>query len=612
MVPRGPDGGSVTAVQGSDNFDALLGARRLAIIDPSSAGHQPFCDHHRGNVVVYNGMIYNYRELRRDLEAAGERFESACDTEVVLRAYGRYGAECVSRLQGMFAFALWDAGRQMLVIARDRIGIKPLYYSIQSNRFLFASQLKTLLASGLIPVDLSSAGIESFLSFGAVREPGTILKSVEALPAAHYGSWSRDGLRLHEYWTPPRAGISGATDPTATQMKHVLDRSVERHLVSDAPVGVFLSGGLDSSLVAGLADRHKSRLKTVSIQFAEEEFSEASYQHLVASHLHSDHEDVQLGAQDLLKDLPAIFDAMDQPTFDGVNTYAVSRAASDVGLKVALSGLGADELFDGYGTVRRMKALVASRRILPPPLQRAASSVAGGALSGTKGKKVRAWLSGEFPADASYDLLRRLFLPDEVRFLSRSSSTGPGTYIARPPDAGLHHWLSVADLTHNLRNTQLRDTDAMSMAHGLEVRVPFLDDNFVDWSLTHFANGHVLTKELLGKAAVGIVPQAVLARRKRPFELPISPWLRGPLRREVTTAFSNLPDSLETHLRSIALERVWEDFLAGRAHWMRPWALYALSSWVRSCEGLKSRNSDGGARTYVTAGREAKTPSPPS
>jgi asparagine synthase (glutamine-hydrolysing) len=589
MAPRGPDGGRVAACPGSDNFDALLGARRLAIIDPSSAGDQPFVDRQRGNVVVYNGMIYNYRELRRELEGAGESFESACDTEVLLRAYGRYGVDCLSHLQGMFAFAVWDAATQQLLLARDRIGIKPLYYSVLSGRLLFASQLKTLVASGLIPPDLSPEGIESFLSFGAVHEPATILEHVEALPPAHYALWSRDGFRLHAHWEPPEATTTPNTrgDPTPAELEQQLDLAVDRHLLSDAPAGVFLSGGLDSSVVAGLADRHAPRLKTVSVRFEESRFSEAPYQRLVAERLGSDHAEVQLTAGELLQDLPSIFEAMDQPTVDGINTYTVSRAARDVGLKVALSGLGADELFDGYGTVRRMKLLEASRR-LPGPLQKAAAIAAGAALSHSKGKKAKAWLSGELPANASYELLRRRFLPNEVRRLSQSAAPRPAPYASRTfTDQPIRHWVSVAELAYNIRNTVLPDTDSMSMAHGLEVRVPFLDDNVVDWSLTHAANGATLTKRFLGEAAAAVLPQAVLTRRKHPFEVPISSWLHGPLRGEVTDVLlSDIPRGLEGHLRVDAVEDVWNGFLAGREHWMHPWALYALSSWVRSCEGL--------------------------
>jgi asparagine synthase (glutamine-hydrolysing) len=588
MLPRGPDGGGLAVYPGGDNFEGLLGARRLAIIDPSPAGDQPFVDRQRGNAVVYNGMIYNYRELRRELEAGGERFESACDTEVLLRAYGRYGVDCLSRLQGMFAFAIWDGARQELLLARDRIGIKPLYYSVLSGRLLFASQLKTLVASGLVPADLSAEGIDSFLAFGAVHEPATILDRVEAIPSGHYALWSRDGLRLRSYWTPPEPGTVPASraDPTPAELERQLDLAVARHLLSDAPAGVFLSGGLDSSVIAGLADRHAARLKTVSVRFEEGEFSEAPYQRLVAERLGSDHAEVQLTGEELLKDLPEVFEAMDQPTVDGINSYTVSRAAHDAGLKVALSGLGADELFDGYGMVRRMRLLEASRR-LPRPLQKAAAVAAGAALSGSKGHKARAWLSGELPAGASYELLCRCFLPNELSRLTRSVAPVPSPYPQRTfTDRPIRHWESVTALTNNIRNTVLPDTDSMSMAHGLEVRVPFLDDNIVNWSLTHAATGATLTKRFLGDAAAAFVPQAVLARRKQPFAVPLSTWLHGPLRLEVANAFSNIPDRLEDRVRPEAVQRVWERFLARRTPGGHAWALYALMSWVRSCELL--------------------------
>ena len=449
MIPRGPDDGSVVSHTSENSFDALLGARRLAIIDPSSAGHQPFVDRQRGNVLVYNGMIYNYRELRKELENAGERFESACDTEVVLRAYGRYGVDCISRLHGMFAFAVWDPEGHELLIARDRIGIKPLYYSIVAGRLLFASQVKTLVASGILPPNLSSEGIASFLAFGAVHEPATILEQVKALPPGSFGLWSREGFRLGSYWSPPepepsRVGShsSGSGSPSTAELEKCLDGAVARHLVSDAPAGVFLSGGLDSSVVAGLANRHAAQLKTVSVQFEEDRFSEAPYQRLVAKHLGSNHVEVRLTAEKLLTDLPSIFEAMDQPTVDGVNSFTVSRAARDAGLKVALSGLGADELFNGYGMVGRMKALEASRRF-PRAIQRGAGHAARVFLSRSKGRKAEAWLSGELPPGASYELLRRVFLPGEVRLLSCSAEAGSAPHIAGPiTEPKLAYWVA--------------------------------------------------------------------------------------------------------------------------------------------------------------------------
>lgn len=584
MLPRGPDDDGMIAV--SNGIEAVLGSRRLAIIDPSPAGHQPFVDPHRGNVVVYNGMIYNYRTLRRELEAAGEQFSSDCDTEVVLKCYGVFGSECVTHLHGMFAFALWDATRAELFLARDRLGIKPLYYSVDTGRLLFASQVKALLASGVVPRRLSPDGIESFLAFGAVSEPSTILEGVSALPAGHHAVWSREGLRTREYWSPRRAmGRRRSEDDAPSALRSRLEMATASHLVSDVPVGIFLSGGLDSSALAGLASAHADRVRAVSVTFAEPEYSEGAYQRQVAERLGCEHVLVRLGASELFDDLEAAFSAMDQPSFDAVNTYAVSRAASESGLKVALSGLGADELFDGYGQLARVRRLEALRR-LPRSLQRGTARAAGIFMARSRSKKMDAWLSGELPAGASYELLRGLFLPQEIARLVASNREGAVGWPDRLNRAqALAGQVSCLELTNYMKNVLLRDTDAMSMATSLEVRVPFLDDELVSWVLASGGSDEpTLTKRSLADAVGDVIPNEVATRKKHGFGVPISEWMRSDLREEVDARLRETPGALQDHIDGKVALDVWNGFLKGREHWTRPWALYALSRWSDTIE----------------------------
>ena len=583
MAPRGPDDEGMIRL-GRDEAGVVLGARRLAIIDPSPAGHQPFVDRVRGNVVVFNGMIYNYRELKRDLEILGETFESNCDTEVVLKCYGHYGSGCVDHLRGMFAFAIWDAQKDTLFVARDRLGIKPLYYAIVDGRFVFASQVKTLLASGLISPRLCSEGVRSFLAYGAVSDPITIIDGVRAIDAGQCATWTHDELSLHRYWSPymPSASDHKGTDITS-ELREMLDNAVARHLISDVPLGIFLSGGVDSSTLASLATRHTAGVKTISVAFDEDHYSEAEYQRMVAAQLGCESISVTLSASDLLGHSADVFAAMDQPSFDGFNTYAVALAANQAGMKVALSGLGADELFDGYGYVNRIRKLEAIRR-LPVPGRIVAGHTIARLQRGTQGRKMRAWLGGELPPGAAYELLRRLFLPHEVVTLMADSwhedtATGP-----RLLDTGEALWnqVSATDLSNYTKNVLLRDTDAMSMAVSLEVRVPFLDDELVQWALS--VPGDL--KKGAGKATLvaavrDLIPAAVADRKKQGFLLPIAEWMKGPMRNSLDAALSDPPDAVNSLMDAPAMRAVWRGFHDGREHWLRPWALYVLCRWVR-------------------------------
>ena len=581
MIARGPDDAGV-ALLTADDAAVALGNRRLAIIDPSSAGHQPMKDDVLATTVVFNGMIYNYRELRAQLIAEGEHFASNCDTEVVLKAYGRWGGECARRLRGMFAFAVWDGRRQELFLARDRLGIKPLYYWRDAGEFLFASQVKALLETDHVPARLSPAGVGTYLAYGAVSEPLTAIDGVFALPAAHVATLRSGRLKVERYWSPPE--VSRTTVPREDAVRELrarLEDSVERHLISDAPLGVYLSGGVDSSVLAALAARHTSHLRTVSVVFDASAYSEAPYMDLVARHVGGEHVRLTLRPDDLLAWRGDIFRAMDQPTFDGINTYAVTHAAARAGLKVALSGLGADELFDGYGYARRIRTLDRARR-LPPPVARLAGAAAGVAMRGSNREKMAAWLSGR-AGGSSYDLLRRVFLGEDIQRIM-ASSDAPALIASDSIDASrdLYAQVSVLDLANYTKNVLLRDTDAMSMAHSLEVRVPYLDGGLVEWMLSLPGELKAGGKALLADATRDLLPQEIFARRKQGFGLPLASWMAGELRSEVEAKLLRPPEALAEVLDAGAVAAVWADFTRDGRRWHRPWALYSLCSWAET------------------------------
>jgi asparagine synthase (glutamine-hydrolysing) len=584
MEPRGPDD-TGTVLISDTNAHLVLASRRLAIIDPSAAGHQPMSDARRGTTIVFNGMIYNFRELRRKLEASGVVFSSDCDTEVVLRTYDFFGPRCVEELRGMFAFAIWDSRSRELFLARDRLGIKPIYYSRSAERFLFASQVKALLASGLIEERLSPKGLASFLSFGAVSEPLTIIEGVCALPAGHTATLREGEFQLSRYWKPDAVtGTEHSSEQASAELREMLDEIVGGHLVSDAPLGVFLSGGLDSSVLAALAARQTDRLKAISVVFGERAYSEEAYIDSVTRRLSLDHVRVSLGAADLRSHLADAFAAMDQPSFDGINTFFVSKAAHEAGLKVALSGLGADELFDGYGNTRRVARLERIRR-LPKPLPRVAVAAAAFAERGSKKRKLREWASGPFAPGHSYELLRRLFLPGEVARLvsAPGASDDARAAVAIDRRKDVFPQVSMLELTNYTKNVLLRDTDAMSMANSLEVRVPYLDHRLVEWALGLPPSARAgKGKALLIAAVGGALPEEVLARRKHGFLLPLEGWMRGDLAEDVVATLSEPPPSLRELLDPNATRSVWAGFASNRDSWLRPWSLYALCKWVES------------------------------
>ncbi len=582
MIARGPDDGGVALIDGHAGHVAL-GNRRLAIIDPSPAGHQPMRDEARGTTIVFNGMIYNYRELRAQLVAEGAQFRSECDTEVVLKAHARYGADCVRHLRGMFAFALWDACDQSLFMARDPFGIKPLYYWQEGGGFLFASQVKALLATGRVPARLSPGGIESYLAFGAVSEPLTAIAGVFALPAAHTATVRQGAIGVQRYWSVPEQTATPASRRDVVgELRARLEDSVRRHLISDAPLGVFLSGGLDSSVLAALASRASARVQTVSVTFDDDAFSERPHMERVARHIGSEHVSVTLRPDDLLAAHEGAFEAMDQPTFDGLNTYVVSREAASAGLKVALSGLGADELFDGYGYTSRIAALDRLARA-PRLLARTAGAAIGLTRTRGNGEKLAAWLGTRGEGESAYELLRRVFLADEVLKLGPKAASMPAAAARASDSSDLFSRVTALDLAHYTNNVLLRDTDAMSMAHSLEVRVPYLDRPLVEWVLslpTEVKGGS--GKALLVESVRDLLPLEILARRKQGFALPLARWMRDELRCEVDAVLREPPGALAGLLDRDAAVQVWEQFLRDGRRWTRPWALFALCRWART------------------------------
>jgi asparagine synthase (glutamine-hydrolysing) len=606
LAHRGPDDSGTVIIRESvpEPVEIGLGNRRLAILDLSPLGHQPMRDPETGSWIAYNGEIYNFRQIREELEREGASFRSHSDTEVLLRAYGRWGESCLAKLRGMFGFAIWDARRHRLFLARDPMGIKPLYYFSSKRYFLFASELRTLLGTGLAPHHLDRAGLLNYLAFGSAYDPVTLVEGISSLPAGHSLTWENGTLNQKMYWDLGCTQQTGSRDvsPNNAERRHIedelyadLEESIRMRVVSDVPVGVFLSGGIDSSTVTAILSRDDERLNTFSIVFREAEYSEAEYSRLVARTFNTEHHELLVSQRDALAAVSPALGAMDQPTVDGLNTYFVSRQARAAGIKVVLSGLGGDELFAGYSsfrTVPRMEQFLQIWGLLPKAVQRGVSTVISQFVPDTdQSRKLSALATENGNLIHPYFLSRMLFTPQlrNALLLSINSldldrfSDGLGECVRHATSLDPINRVSYLESRCYMLNTLLRDTDVMSMAHGLEVRVPLIDHLLAEklmalpgaWKIDRQR-----PKPMLVRALRGALPEHVINRPKRGFTLPFEHWLKDELHDEVETTLGNIAGGpLAKILNAAAVESVWEDFQHGRTSWSRPWSLYVLQRW---------------------------------
>jgi len=591
---RGPDDvGKVTVPVKSSDFEVVLGNTRLAIIDVSTAGHQPMHDPETGNWITYNGETYNFRQLRREIGSEFGPWRSNTDTEVVLRAYRKWGTDAFGKLRGMFALAIWDQSSQELVLARDQFGIKPLYYYNDSARtFLFASEVRALLASELVPRRLNAPAVSSYLEFGAVQAPSTIVDNVTALLPGQLVSLrlndsSAFQLTVANYRKRENDLRPRSKEQAKAQLRTILEESVEQHLVSDVPVGVFLSGGMDSSAIVGLMSQvTKEAPKTFSVVFAEQQFNEASHSRLVANKFKTDHCEVELSETSLLESLPDAISALDQPSMDGINTYVVSKAVKQAGIKVALSGLGGDELFGGYPSFRRALKFQSANAIAKGVLKAVAPIGRATGNGSTRRNKFWQFAQSDGSADAVCRITRQLFAPEMVEKLNGIKVLVSGRQALRTSANGHDTFNAVSklELEGYMANTLLRDTDSMSMAHSLEVRVPFVDAEVAGFILNlpgEWKSGTNGPKPLLAEVVADLLPADFLMRKKMGFTLPFEKWMVGELSGELTGTFDNTELLKNAGVNHRVAQDVWRKFTSSPRDvgWSRPWALFVLAKW---------------------------------
>jgi asparagine synthase (glutamine-hydrolysing) len=556
---RGPD---ATGEWVSANRLCWLGSTRLAILDLSPTGAQPMTDPLTGNTIVSNGEIYNHWSLRAQL-GNSVAWRGTSDTETLLHGYGRWGQALLPRLKGMFAFAIYDPRREELFIARDRFGIKPLYYTVDEAGLRLASEIRLLIGGGS---KVTAEAISAYLQWGACPEEQLLFAEVRVLPPGHGMIVSRKGeCHAWRYW-PARKRFSSAPESAPQKVRALLEIAVNEHLLSDVPVASFLSGGIDSSIITALAaQRLKNKLQTFTVGFGQPDFDESAIAREVAERFGTDHRRLQLSEEEVLQSVTEAIARLDLPSVDAVNTYIVSRAVAGHGIKVALSGLGGDELFGGYPSFRDVPRLKWLTR-----LPRSLRDLFGNRLADLPNESRTAEL-GQW---------RRRFFTDamlEEAGLPRQTIT-PDLPLELPDDFAVISWI---ELTGYMRHLLLRDADQMSMAVSLELRVPFLDHELVEYVLglpAREKQRHRGAKGLLVEACRDLLPPAVYERPKRGFALPMQDWMKGPLAsfvedgvREVTTR-NLLPEAFVADLLAA--------FRANRLHWTRLWSIAVLGHFV--------------------------------
>ena len=567
MSHRGPDD---TGQWQSPSGLAGFAHTRLAILDLSSAGHQPMSTPDGRYTIVFNGEVYNFRDLRRSLEQKGIAFHTRSDTEVILRAYQIHGEACVELLRGMFAFALWDEREQTCLLARDRFGIKPLYYHhAEGSRLVFGSEVRALQASSMVSRDLDSRAVYQYFRTGSVPEPRTLLRDVRCLEAGHSGRWHAGRLDIRRYWALqfPTAALP-AQEAVAATRAALLD-SVSHHFVSDVPVGIFLSGGIDSTALVALSRATgQNDLRTFSMSLPDVPEDEGPTARRVARHFETAHQDYPVDAGTGRTLFSQYLGAFDQPSIDGLNTFALSGFARERGLSVALSGLGADEMFGGYRSFRDVPALArwdsrfsrfgATRRLAGHLLERAAP--------GPRWRRIGDMLGQPAGLTTAYTTFRGIYTRAEARTLARNYSDPSGdepdddVWDALPHDPAAGDVVSRLELTRYVRNQLLRESDVMSMAWGLELRTPFLDSAVFDAVRGVPAQARLRAGKRLLLDAVPEVPSWVAQRPKRCFQFPFERWLGGEWREVFELVSRNCPVPTET--------------------WYRKWSVFMFERWL--------------------------------
>ncbi|MDG5800557.1 asparagine synthase (glutamine-hydrolyzing) [Marinilabiliaceae bacterium ANBcel2] len=592
LLHRGPDDEGVLSFE-----NATFGHRRLSVIDLSKAGHQPMESACGRFVMVFNGEVYNYRELKQKLNYP---FKSQTDSEVVLAAWSIYGKESLCKLEGMFAFAIYDKYKNVVLLARDRMGVKPLYYINNSIGFAFSSEIRSLMLSGLSSKSISKNSLIDYLRYQTVQSPCTIIEDIKMLPASAYLEYNI-GLgvfRIDHYSRLSDIGNEYGSITIEEARKGVRERffkAVEKRLVADVPLGAFLSGGIDSAAIVGaMAKLSSTKVKTFNIAFAEEEYSEARYARYVADMHSTDHTEIKLSGNHFLEHLPDALKAMDHPSGDGPNTWMVSKTVKERGIDVALSGLGGDEVFAGYAIFKRMMLLEKYSWLwhFPNIIRSSAGTLLCKARPGIASAKIAELLKMKnYDFNRAFSFSRQVLMDDYILRLLNLRELPPHLMIENLNYSDIrfdkNHTLSkvsVAEMQTYMQTVLLRDSDQMSMAHALELRVPFMDYDLIKYVLSLPDNFKypVTPKKLLVDSLPDLLPPYITDRKKMGFEFPWEYWLRNELRGYATVRIENIASRAPFNKEGV--RSLWNRFLKKdpSVTYSRIWPLVVLEEWMSS------------------------------
>ncbi len=596
MSHRGPDNDGVFV----DQFVGM-GHRRLSIIDLSYAGNQPMEGLDGRYQIIYNGEVYNFQEIKSELINSPNPypFRHGSDTEVILAAYHKWGIECLNRFNGMFAFAIYDSHKGEVFIARDRLGIKPLYYAEFNGMFAFSSELRSLLAADIIPRKLNKSGLVDYLRYQTVHAPNTIIDGVKMLMPGNYihiTDLNHPKVNEQTYWNLNAKFQEQLAKKTyreiCDEVYDLLYKSVQRRLVADVPFGAFLSGGIDSSAVVGLMSKASAQtVKTFSVTFDESEFSEAKYAQLIADKFKTDHREIKLTSDYFMQELPAALKATDHPSGDGPNTFIVSKVTKEAGITMALSGLGGDELFAGYAIFTRSSKLEKNKWIasFPQPIRLAFAKLYQQIKKGIAGDKIAELLAlKNFEFESTYPLSRQVLLESQILQLLNISKLPDNAVAHQIKNLNLQQFssllskVSVAEISTYMQNVLLRDTDQMSMASALEVRVPFLDYHLVEYALSvpdHFKYP-TSPKKLLIDALGDLLPNEIVNRPKMGFTLPWKHWMKNEMKQFCAERLESF--AARELVNATQIKAMWNAFLKDdpRITWSRIWYLVVLENWL--------------------------------
>ncbi|MBK9190873.1 MAG: asparagine synthase (glutamine-hydrolyzing) [Crocinitomicaceae bacterium] len=591
---RGPDASGIFSEK-----EIELGHQRLSIIDVSESANQPMKSADGNLILVFNGEIYNYKEVRSQLTEYSFKTES--DTEVVLAAFQKWGENALRIFNGIFAFAVWNKTKKELFIARDRMGVKPLYYFADNDVFVFSSSLKSILSTGRSSAKISKAGLIDYLRYQTVHAPQTIVEDIHVLMPGHFIRISEEeGAQFKSYWSVTK-NIQPAKYKSAEEVQKMirtqLYKSVEMQLVADVPFGAFLSGGIDSSLmVAIMSQVRNQKTDTFSVTFKEDQFSEKKYAEIIAKKYGTLHHEIELSVDKFRDMIPEALSYMDHPSGDGPNTYAVSKLTREEGVKMAISGLGGDELFAGYPVFRQLPELHRKKwlRSFPAYARRPFARMYKNIRGSVSAAKKAALLSlEEFDTENIYPYFRKVYMDEQIiKLVNYPNLTPDAVYEITHELVGYKTdgWnlpllgkISVAEVSTYMQNVLLRDADQMSMAHALEVRVPFLDHELVE-KIIPLADTYKNTaspKKLLTDTFSDLLPEEIYNREKMGFVLPYDVWMKNELKTFCENHLNWLKDS--GYFNADELERNWNLFIKGSPAitWSRIWILVVLSNWMQ-------------------------------